>query len=89
MSNIDFRYTDNGVANASTVTTLSLEARKPVFFRGTIGSDGLFYLAPLTVTYNSASYPRAWTQDIPTTEDGYVYWFIGYPYYNASYIGGY
>ncbi len=87
-SAIDFRYSDNCAAT-SAATTLGLVGRKPVYFRGTIESDGLFHIAPLSVTYNNNTYQRAWTQDIPTTEDGYVYWFIGYPYYNSSYAGGY
>ena len=87
-SAIDLRYSDNCAAT-SAATTLGLVQRKPVYFRGTIESDGLFHIAPLSVTYNNNTYQRAWTQDIPTTEDGYVYWFIGYPYYNSSYAGGY
>lgn len=83
-SQLDLRYSDNTVASSS-ANTLGLIVRKPVYLRGTIGNDGLFYLAPMEVTYNSATYKRAWTQDIPTTEDGYVYWFIGFPYYNSSY----
>lgn len=83
-SQLDLRYSDNAVASSS-ANTLGLVVRKPIYLRGTIGNDGLFYLAPMEVTYNSATYKRAWTQDIPTTEDGYVYWFIGFPYYNSSY----
>lgn len=82
--NVDMRYSDNCLA-ASTVNNLGFVLRKPIYLRGTIGNDGLFYLAPIEVTYNSATYKRAWTQDLPTTEDGYVYWFVGYPYYNSSY----
>lgn len=88
----DLRYTDNCVPS-SAASTLGMLPRKPVYFRGVIKSDGLFYLAPISVTYNSATYQRVWTQDIPTTieTDGtyqYVYWFIGYPYYNGSYTNG-
>ena len=86
-SGVDLRYSDNCVPAAS-ANSLGMVNRKPVYLRGTIGSDGLFYLAPIDVTYNSATYQRAWTQDIPSVqnEDGeYVYWFIGYPYYNSSY----
>lgn len=86
-SGIDFRYTDNCVATSGT-NTLGMIREKPVYFRGTLGNDGLFYLAPLEVTYNNTTYKRAWTQDIPTQADTYVYWFIGYPYYNGSYAGG-
>ena len=79
----DFRYTDNCITTAD--TTLSFVRNKDIYLRGTIGSDGLFYLAPLEVTYNSATYKRAWTQDIPSTEDGYVYWLIGHPYSTDAY----
>lgn len=82
---IDFRYTDNCIASGS-VNNLGMLPRKPVYFRGTLGSDGLFYIAPIEVTYNNQTYKRAWTQDIPTTEDGYVYWMVGWPYYNSSYV---
>lgn len=80
----DLRYTDNNIASTS-ANTLGMIPRKPVYFRGTIESDGLFYLAPISVTYSGATYKRAWTQDIPTSADNYVYWFIGYPYYDGSY----
>ena len=79
----DFRYTDNCVSTAN--TTLSFVRNKEVYLRGTIGSDGLFYLAPISVTYDSKTYKRAWTQDIPTTDDGYVYWLIGHPYSTDAY----
>lgn len=88
-STIDLRYSDNCVPT-SAANNLGMVVRKPVYLRGTIGSDGLFYLAPIDVTYNNATYQRAWVQDIPTSqnEDGeYVYWCIGYPYYNSSYPG--
>ena len=81
---VDMRYSDNCIA-ASTANDLGFVLRKPIYLRGTIGTDGLFYVAPMEVTYNSATYKRAWIQDLPTTEDGYVYWFVGYPYYNSSY----
>ena len=89
---VDLRYTDNCVPT-SAATTLGMVPRKMVYLRGTIHSDGLFYLAPISVTYNSASYKRVWTQDIPTAveTDGtyqYVYWEIGLPYYNSSYANG-
>lgn len=86
-SGVDFRYTDNCVASA-TANNLGMVNRKPVYLRGTIGSDGLFYLAPIDVTYNNGTYQRAWVQDVPSIENEngeYVYWFIGYPYYNSSY----
>ena len=79
----DFRYTDNCVTTAD--TTLSFVRNKEVYLRGTIGSDGLFYLAPISVTYDSKTYKRAWTQDIPITDDGYVYWLIGHPYSTDAY----
>ena len=86
---LDFRYTDNCIAS-TTANGLGLVPRKAVYFRGVIKEDGLFYFAPMTATYNSTSYQRTWTQDIPTSveTDGtyqYVYWFIGFPYYTSSY----
>lgn len=85
----DFRYTDNCVA-ASNANTLGLVMRQPVYLRGVVKNDGLFYLAPLNVTYSNTTYKRVWTQDLPTSveTDGtyqYVYWFVGIPYYNNSY----
>ena len=59
-SAIDFRYSDNVVAS-STANTLGMVPYKPVYFRGVIKSDGLFYIAPISVTYNNATYKRAWT----------------------------
>ena len=85
---VDLRYSDNCVASAGAANSLGLIIRKPIYLRGTIGSDGLFYLAPMDVTYNNTTYQRVWTQDIPTIENEngeYVYWFIGYPYWNSSY----
>lgn len=84
----DFRYTDNCVAS-TTANSLGLVYNKPIYLRGTIGTDGLFYLAPIDVEYGSEAdktYQRVWTQDIPTTDDGYVYWLVGYPYYNSTYL---
>lgn len=86
---LDFRYTDNCVASA-TENNLGLIMRKPVYFRGYIKEDGLFYLDPISVTYNNTTYQRAWTQDIPTTKTyhgiyRHVFWNIGMPYYNSSY----
>ena len=90
-SAVDLRYSDNCVANAN-ATTLGMVNRRPVFIRGIIKEDGLFYVRPLSVTYSSATYQRFWTQDIPTAveKDGnyqYVYWLIGYPYWDSSYAG--
>ena len=90
-SGLDFRYTDNCIASGS-ANTLGLVNREPVYLRGTIGTDGLFYLDPITVTYNNNSYKRAWVQPGDATRLGtnpfdttHVYWFIGHPYYNSSY----
>ena len=44
----------------------------PVYLVGTIGADGLFYLDRQTW----------WTQNLPTTEDGKVYIFLGCAYSN-------
>ena len=92
-SGLDFRYTDNCVLGGTTVTTeyeLGLRPRKAVYIRGVIKEDGLFYVAPMTAVHNGTTYYKTWTQTVPTSveTDGtyqYVYWFVGYPYYNASY----
>lgn len=81
---LDLRQTDNCVAG-TTANDLGMVAYKPVYLRGTI-NEGLFYLAPETVTYNNNTYEKAWTQEIPKSENGYVYWLIGCPYYNGTYI---
>lgn len=57
-STVDLRYSDNCVPT-SAANNLGMVVRKPVYLRGTIGSDGLFYLAPIDVTYNNATYQRA------------------------------
>lgn len=59
-SGFDLRYSFNIAANSSTVD--GLIRYKPVYIVGTIGSDGLFYLADTW-----------WTQTEPTTEDGKIY----------------
>ena len=79
----DVRYTDN--MNNASGTALTMVGTKALYIRGTIGSDGLFYLAPIEVTYNNTTYKRVWTQDTPTTEDGYVYWLVGFPYNTNSF----
>lgn len=58
---IDLRYSGN---QGST-----LVANKPVYLVGTIGGDGLFYLAD------------SWfTQTLPTSDDGKVYYYLGGSY---------
>ena len=47
----------------------TLTANQSVYLVGTIGNDGLFYLADTW-----------WTQTIPTTEDGKIYIYIGEAY---------
>ena len=60
---IDMRYSIN-------VTTSSGMTRyKPVYLVGTIGTDGLFYLAD-----------SWWSQTLPTTDDGKIYIYIGDAY---------
>ena len=46
---------------------IQLETKKPVYLKGTIGNDGLYYLD--TTTW--------WSQTLPSTEDGYVYMYLG------------
>ena len=62
---LDHRYSFNTANNATDGTI----ANKPVYIVGTIGSDGLFYLAN-----------KWWAQDLPATEDGLLYMYIGDPY---------
>lgn len=89
-SGFEFRYTDNCYDSADAVTAgLGITQYKPIYFRGYI-IDGLFYLAPIEVTFNSKKYNKAWVQDIPQEKqyiDGHqiVYWFIGYPYSTSRY----
>ena len=64
----DHRYSFNTENNA----TNGLTANLPVYLVGTLGNDGLFYLAD-----------KWWTQTLPTTEDGKLYIRLGdeYDYY--------
>lgn len=82
---VDFRYTDNVYAHKTNVSELGMVARKPIYLRGTIGNNGLFYLSPMTANHNNTAYQKVWTQEVPTSDDDYVYWFVGYAYYNSSY----
>lgn len=89
---LDFRYTDNCMNSTSTTVeyVLGMRPKLPIYLRGVIKEDGLFYLAPMSVTYNNNTYQKCWTQDIPTSveTDGtyqYVYWFAGWPYANSTY----
>lgn len=88
---VDMRYSDNVLANNNANNTLGFEEAKPVYLRGVIKEDGLFYIRPATFKYSNNDYYRAFVQDIPLTEekdnDGYkiVYWLYGYTYYNSSY----
>ena len=94
LSDADLRYTFNCVAATSTThNELGLLPAKFIYLRGYL-RDGLFFFAPLTVTYNNAQYLRPWTQDVPTEEefvtiDGVqypvVYWLLGEPSYSSSY----
>lgn len=85
-SGLDLRYSDNCVAStSSTESFLGLRQRKDIYIRGTLDQNGLFHVAPLDVAYNNTIYQRAWTQTLPTSPDGYVYWHVGVPYYNSTY----
>ncbi len=50
-------------------------AHKPIYLKGTINNDGLFVLAGAGTT--SGDYL---TQNLPTTEDGYIYIMLGMMY---------
>lgn len=91
ITGIDLRYTFNCLASNAAANTLGTEMGKNVYIRGYI-KDGLFYIAPTTVTYSNNPYYKCWTQD-PVDEtievDGVsypvCYWLIGSAYYNSSY----
>ena len=97
-SGVDLRYSDNCVAStAATTTTLGM-VDGPVYIRGIIKEDGLFYIMPLSVTYDSKTYQRCWTQTIPNSVETvtvsdktyqYVYWHVGFGYYNSTYAKNY
>ena len=67
---IDMRYSMN-VTSAAGFT-----GYKPVYLVGTIGTNGLFYLDTT----------KWWAQDLPSTDDGKVYIYIGdaYDYYRIT-----
>ena len=67
---IDVRYSFNLTSSAG------ITGYKPVYIVGTIGTDGLFYLDTT----------KWWAQDLPTTDDGKVYVYIGdgYDWYRMT-----
>lgn len=150
---IDWRIDDNLAAVNCTETNIGLATGKPVYLRGVIKEDGLFYIRPFPAAYaivkgyyynskfyrdtghasyvslstvytyqdvttgtyykctstsnngtfaaltdetikSQKKYIRCSTQVQPTAreydEDGYqyVYWCVGSPYYNGSYVNG-
>ena len=68
---VDFRYSSNCTSGSTTVDPMPVGA--PVFFVGTI-KNGLFYLDET----------RWWTNELPTTEDGKVYKYVGQAYSTAT-----
>ena len=62
---MDMRYN----LNIEDTNELRLVHGKSVYLVGTIGTDGLFYLAD-----------QWWSQSLPTTEDGKIYIFLGQVY---------
>lgn len=64
----DFRYSSNC---GSTLVT-----HRPVYLVGTIHSDGLFYF--------DADTSKWYTQEVPTTEDGKTYIYVGMAYSTTS-----
>ena len=71
---IDHRYSFNTANNA----TNGLTAIKPVYLVGSLGADGLYYLAN-----------PWWTQTLPSTADGKIYTHLGeaYDYYRMTFNG--
>lgn len=64
----DFRYSSNCGS--------TLVAHRPVYLVGTIHSDGLFYF--------DADTSKWYTQEVPTTEDGRTYIYVGMAYSTTS-----
>lgn len=64
----DFRYSSNCGS--------TLVAHRPVYLVGTIHSDGLFYF--------DADTSKWYTQEVPTTEDGRTYIYVGMAYSTSS-----
>ena len=62
---MDMRYN----LNIEDTAELRLVHGKSVYLVGTVGTDGLFYLAD-----------QWWSQSLPTTEDGKIYIFLGQVY---------
>lgn len=62
---MDMRYN----LNIEDTNELRLVHGKSVYLVGTVGTDGLFYLAD-----------QWWSQSLPTTEDGKIYIFLGQVY---------
>lgn len=70
------QYTDLIDARYSFNCAQTLTGRKPIYLVGTIDDEGLFTLS--VTTTNSINY--WYTQDLPTTEDGKVYIYLGTVY---------
>ena len=94
VSGFDLRYTFNTYNHNTTASPLGIVRDKLIYLKGYL-KNNLFYFYPDAVTHSSANYYRAWTQSIPISEeyaivDGesypIVYWLIGSPYYNSSYV---
>lgn len=66
--NVDLRYSFN-------ITNTTLTIGKPVYMKMSINDDGT-----LSPVYNATSAGHPLVQDLPTTEDGYVYIRLGQAY---------
>lgn len=66
-------YTTFNTNPAYYLNAATLTAGKPVYLKGTITSAGLFKL-------DNSTYTSFFTQTLPTSDDGYVYWYIGQAY---------
>lgn len=56
-----------------TANQASWVSQKPIYLKGTVNANGNFVL-------DNTSYTSFMTQDLPTTEDGFVYIMLGYMY---------
>lgn len=74
----DIRYTFNMTFANTTVYTpgINFEPQKPVYLKGTLTNDGYWQLG----SGNASDYLGYWSQELPTSDDGFIYVYVGYMY---------
>lgn len=70
-SSMGIDFTSNGLAGISYNLNSTLTSYLPLYWKGKVKSDGLFY-------FDQASYTSWYTQALPTKEDGFVYIYVGW-----------